>query len=116
MPFSETKSCDEAINRLADSVATPAKDSVISRRGNGELGASGWKYLAFAEFGKHGLERALVGNALQYLTKNNISHAETLTLKFSVQPLHLRIADPSKIINPNRGINDDHLDYSRPRP
>jgi hypothetical protein len=90
------------------------KDSVISRCCDGKLSASGRKYLAATELGKHSLKRPLVRNALQYLTEDNVNHAETLALNLRVQPSHLRIASVAKIVNPNRGINDDHSCYSAP--
>jgi hypothetical protein len=116
VPFPEAKRCDEAIDRPANSMTALPKDSEVPSRCYREFRAARWKYLAPAEFGKHAIESALVGNALQHLAQNDVYHAQAPALKFCLQPLHLGIAGVAKIINPDRGINDDHGCYSAARP
>ena len=54
------------------------------------------------------LEREIIADALQHFAEDDIGEPKTLAVEFCVQPVRLGILRALEVINPDRGVHDDH--------
>jgi hypothetical protein len=116
VPGFQTKSGNQTIDSLSDGVPALAQVSVVLGGGNGQGTTADLKNLEPKEFGLDSRELVLVPNPLQYLAKNEICQPEPLPLQFAIQPTCFWIFGAPQIVDPHRGVDDDHRPaYSRTR-
>jgi hypothetical protein len=76
MAIHQTKSCDQAIDRLPNRTAVRAKESVVPCRGYGQILASRSKYLEPRQLTLDTNEFRISLNSLQDFTQNEIGQSE----------------------------------------
>ena len=108
MPVMQAERRDEAVNRLADGVATGAEQPIIARGGSCQLDAARLEDLYRQQVALECRRRRVISNALQQLTQDDVRHAQSLAIQFDVQPIRLRILRAVEIVDPDGGIDDHH--------
>jgi hypothetical protein len=68
----DAKRGDQTVDRFADSASTPAEESKVSGRIDGERFAARFKYLELAEFTQDSRGSFLIGDVLKNLAENQI--------------------------------------------
>jgi hypothetical protein len=102
------KAGDQAINRLANSVALfPDRSEILGRR-NGQLLATRVKKFEIQKLSQDPLELPIASYALQDFTEGKIRKPESPVVQLTLEPFHLRGAAPPEIIHPYGRVDNDH--------
>jgi len=104
---------DEAIDRLPHRVSANAQRAIVPRGISGDVDATCVKHLELEQLPLDVLRDALVAHALKDLAQDQISQRQALPIERSMQPVRLRIRNPSEVIDPDGGIDDDHSASAR---
>ena len=115
MALDQTKSCNQAIDRLPNRTAMRSKGAVILCRGYGQILASRGKYLEPRQLTLDTSEVRISVNSLQDFTQNEIGQSKAPLMEFSVQPLRLWICCSRQVIDPDSCIYDRHYQFSLER-
>lgn len=108
MLFTQAEGRNQAIDRLAYRVAAAPKRLIIVGGFAGQGYAACFEHLQLQQAPLDLLRGRIVADALQHLAEDDIGQSETLAIEFRVQPLRFRIVYAVEVINPNRGVDDDH--------
>jgi hypothetical protein len=106
--FAKAERGDEAVNRLANGSPAGAKVAIVARRSGGELDSAGLEDLEFAEVAQHSGGLVLRREPLEDLAEHEIEKPHRLTLDLSVEPVRLRGRRAVEVVDPDRGVDDDH--------
>ena len=109
MALDQTKSCDQAIDRLPNRTAMRSKGAVVLCRGYGQILASRGEYLESRQFTLDTSEVRISPNSLQDFTQNEIGQSEALLAEFSIKPLRMLIRRSRQVIDPDSRIHDRHM-------
>jgi hypothetical protein len=109
MGLDQTKSCNQAIDRLPNRTAMRSKGAVILCRGYGQILASRGEYLESRQLPVDTSEIRISLNSLQDFTQNEIGQSEASSAEFSIKPVRLRVRRSRQVIDPDSRIHDSHL-------
>jgi hypothetical protein len=108
MVLDQTKSCDQAIDRLPNRTAMRSQGAVVLCRGYGQILASRGEYLEPRQLTLDTSEARISLNSLQDFTQNEIGQSEAPLAEFSIKPLRMRIRCSRQVIDPDSRIHDRH--------
>src|SRR5439155_20645452 len=82
-----------------------------SRSPTRQLDATRPEYMQFKQLPLDIDGRTFIAHTLQHLAQNDIRETKPSPAEFVIEPLGLQIADGSEIVDPDRGVDDDHVGY-----
>src|SRR5262245_61927059 len=106
--LADTECGNEAIDRLPHRVTTPSQRAVVSRGLLRQSDAPRLKHFQSEQLALNVLCRSLALNALQDFAQDQIGDAQALAIELRVKPIGLWIRGPPEVVNPDRGVNDNH--------
>src|SRR5271167_3010803 len=104
----QAESCDQAVNGLAHRVASPPQRPVVLGGGHRQIDSARIEELEVQKFAPHLSKINVSPDSLQYLAQDQVGQPQTLPAQFLIKPRRLLVRDATQIVNPYRGINDDH--------
>ena len=87
MLLSNAEGRNQAIDRLAHSVAASSKRPAVARGLTGEISAGHVEHLQLQQLTLDSFGGDVIANALKNLAENQVSEAETLTLQLRMNPI-----------------------------
>jgi hypothetical protein len=88
--------------------------AIVARRLTCQLHATRFEDFALRQCFFHLPRGDIVAYSLQYLAENDVRQREPLTAQLIVEPIRLGVFCALKIIDPDGGINDNHVLSSQP--
>jgi len=108
MPVTEAKRGNQTVDRLADSASPPAELPKISGGFDGQLLATSFENLELTKFAQHSCKCILISDTLKSLAENQVRQSKALPTELAIKVIGLIVLQTAQIVDPNRGINDDH--------
>jgi hypothetical protein len=108
MPVTEAKRGNQTVDRLANGASPPAEVSEISGGLDGQLLTTSFEDLELTKFAEHSSKCILISDTLKSLPENQICQSKALPTELAIKVIGLFVPQTAQIVDPNRGINDDH--------
>lgn len=108
MPMQQAKSRDHAIDSFANSIAMPAQLPIILSGGDGKGDSSGRENMKLRQACKDPREIFMIANALKNFAQDKVCKPQPLPFQLIIEPQGFRILNTSKVVDPDRAIDDDH--------
>jgi hypothetical protein len=108
MPVKEAKRGNQTVDRLADGAPPPAEVPEISGSFDGQLLAASFENLELTKFAQHSCKCILISDTLKSLAENQVRQSKPLPTELAIKVIGLFVPQTPQIVDPNRGINDDH--------
>jgi len=96
----DTKSRDETVYRLANSVPAGSQRAVVLGRCYRKFLSDAWEDSKIGQNLTNALEIPLFTNTLQNYAEDQIRQAETIAIKLTIEPLGMSVSGPVEIIDP----------------
>jgi hypothetical protein len=113
--IANAKRGDETINRFPNSVASAAKDAIIQRCFSGQIDTARVEHLKLQQLALD-IFGNFVANTLQDFTENQVDEAQALAIEFHMNPIGFGIRNAFQVVDPDGGVDDDHVGYFATRP
>ena len=92
--LADTECGDQAIDGLADGMATAPQHPIVSSCFSRQVDAAGCEHLQLEQLPRDIGRGFLVANALEHFAHDQVHHAKPLAIELCVQPLGLRLLMP----------------------
>jgi hypothetical protein len=114
--IANAKRGDETINRFPNSVASAAKDAIIQRCFSGQIDTARVEHFKLQQLVLDIFGNNLVANTLQDFTENQVDEAQALAIESHMNPIGFGIRNAFQVVDPDGGVDDDHVGYFATRP
>jgi hypothetical protein len=104
----DAKGGDQTVDGLADCASPLTETPEMSRGLDSQLLATGLEDLELAKVAQDSCECLLPSDTLKSLAKNQVRESKALPIKLAVKIIGLLVPQAAQIVDPDRGINDDH--------
>jgi hypothetical protein len=111
--LAEAKRLDKAIDRLEDRMTATPERSVVARGVANQVDAAGLEDLELEQLPLDSDRSRLVANTLKHFADDQIRDAKPLPIELRIEPVRLRVPDAAEVIDPDRGVDDDHDELLR---
>src|SRR5216684_9279099 len=116
VPLTQAERRDQAVDSFPNGVAAASKGSIVSRGVASQRHASCREHLQLQQLLFSRLRRRFVAEALQHFAQDDVGQPQTLPVELPAQPRRLRVSRALQIVDPDRGVDDDHAYFAvRPR-
>jgi len=100
---------NQTVDGLPHRVTAASKRPIVPRRLACQRHTTCVEELQLQQPPLHVLRDYVVANALQHFAQDDVGKRKPLAVEFSVQPVRLAIVRALEVINPDRGVHDDHV-------
>ena len=109
MPVVKTKGGNQEVDGLADCTSLLAEPAAVPGGQDSHFFTSGLKKLELPKLLQDSREGPLVWDALENFAQNQVRGSEALPTELAIKVVGLTILSATQVVDPDRGINDDHL-------
>src|ERR1700680_1702484 len=108
MPVAKAKRGNQTVDGLADGESPLTEPPKVFRSLDSQFLTTSLKYFELAKFTQDSCERLFVSDTLKSLVENQTMQSEEVPTKLAIKVVGLFIPQTAQIVDPDRGINDDH--------
>src|SRR5579863_2817959 len=112
--FQQAKRGNPAVDSLSNCVTLRCQLAIIRGSGDRHVLAAAIKNVELQQLSLDGLKLSVAADPLQNLTENQVDKTDRLSADALFQPESFGVTRSPEVVHPNRGVNDDHIDPSRP--
>jgi hypothetical protein len=106
--LADTQRGNEATDRFPHRVPAAPQRPIMPRRFSRQVNAACLQHFKLQQLALHIGSRGLIPNALEHFAENEVGDSKTLALELCVEPIRLGIRHTTEVVDPDRGIDDDH--------